>query len=1105
MLRFFVGQLWMATAWGQPLDEPPATVLTPPTEIQTPAEVLVWLPGELGLATDQTFVLQTRHPELGPGLTIEVYDHVVDGDRVEGEGVSLLVRDGRVERVRSRVTPGWAPMTPSTDEAEALEQARRAVSDRLGISDGELAETPPQPCIELLRGQQTGWICRVEPTNGPGWTVVVPDEGEAEIRPDAVPQQWDDAGPNNFVVVTGETVWHGPQAMFYAQHNVPTGLYRLHEVGIQVRSALPLQSDPTADPVELISTGLPMTELNTTPTPWGTDVMWGLQHGLAAWWSVTGTEVQAAHPGPYLAYVDAPNVLSAPAWTDFKQGALFFKTPPMTQVAQTTLAIVSHELAHMVSWDWKLVPTYTNGQDDAAISEGFAGISSDMVEEITGYPAWTPTQEFTNPSLSGKPDVYMQTAYLGTTFGDDHGRGFVLQHWGYNVSQGNAGTNSVGTTFAIEGVGTKTMMQILWGGLALLSPSSPTYPDLALSSRYFAETVCGTYSQEATSTYEAWHVAGLVGNSPPPPTTFPAHLEMDVSPWDASLSWEIGAEDGTAWEVQITTGTFDETTPTHTTSTTTVQDGVAVGTLEGLTLEPDTTYTWRVRRADPFDEMGCWRPPVTFATNSAEAVPFAPGGADVQPWKAEFSWSGVQGATHYIVEVREALSGKAIFPPQWVEANPSEPDVGARITVLVDKAQEWRVQPVHMSDNEVILGAIGTWTEFVTSMPTTTLTSPADLSTLYPWPIAFDWADTPNARAYLIDTKSKGHWGYAYPETSSFRGYPGVSGLEPGQGIAWFVKPKGPVLGWEGNPEPLEDYEWGEPTAPWTVLPKAKDTVTTLTVTPPGSCLQYGTEVTVSWTPVPGATRYYVSGDIGPFVTEQLSVVTEAIPADSHDGDFEVWVVAETNFDGTPHSSKSHGWAPAEQSWPVRPTMPKLLAVYPDAYDDNEWDFDFTALHGFDDYWVIETYEGGGCEGDLLDFDELYLAPDQEGGDQYGGMKWGVPDGQAFSMRLRAARNPACDISPWSNCHDYGFSENTDDEVKDDPKPSCQSLCDNACPSTGCPQTCDQICLQLCLCSLFNGGSAANGVLVDIPPFCCGHVGMNPYGVGDCECPLGAP
>ena len=192
--------------------------------------------------------------------------------------------------------------------------------------------------------------------------------------------------------------------------------------------------------------------------------------------------------------------------------------------ALTSMDITAHEIAHaLCSNTADLVYSYESG----ALNEGFSDIWAACVEAHTepNKSPWliaedvilqgTALRSMSDPNSENQPDTYGGTYWHtdDTDNGGVHVNSGVINHWFYLLTTGGSGTNDIGDTYNITGIGMDAAAQIAYRTEAVyLSPNS-NYSSARIFSIQAAEDIFGACSVELIAVTNAWYAVGLGGAS----------------------------------------------------------------------------------------------------------------------------------------------------------------------------------------------------------------------------------------------------------------------------------------------------------------------------------------------------------------------------------------------------------------------------------------------------------------------------------------------------------------------------------------------------------------------------------------------------------------
>lgn len=192
------------------------------------------------------------------------------------------------------------------------------------------------------------------------------------------------------------------------------------------------------------------------------------------------------------------------------------------------LDFVGHEFTHGV------VQHTANLQyqgESGALNESFADIFGTAIEFYAGNtPNWTIFEDITlvppyycrslsnpNSGLEGRPDTYQGTYWHPTSNPSDnggvHSNSGVQNFWYYLLCQGGSGTNDIGNTYSVTGIGMNQATQIAYRNLRLYLTSTSNYMASYYGSLQASEDLYGANSTQQNAVRAAWYAVGI-GNNP---------------------------------------------------------------------------------------------------------------------------------------------------------------------------------------------------------------------------------------------------------------------------------------------------------------------------------------------------------------------------------------------------------------------------------------------------------------------------------------------------------------------------------------------------------------------------------------------------------------
>lgn len=189
--------------------------------------------------------------------------------------------------------------------------------------------------------------------------------------------------------------------------------------------------------------------------------------------------------------------------------------------ALTSIDVCGHEITHAVD-EYSANLIY---QDEmGALNEGFSDIFGAAIEFFAD-PAnanWTIGEAFdltgtgfrslSNPKAAQLPDTYHGEFWLFNDVFDNggvHTNCGVLAHWFYIMSEGKTGTNDIGNSYNVTGMGMDTAAAIAYRALTVYLIPSSQYIDARQAMIWSAEDLYGQCSQAAITASQAWYAVGV--------------------------------------------------------------------------------------------------------------------------------------------------------------------------------------------------------------------------------------------------------------------------------------------------------------------------------------------------------------------------------------------------------------------------------------------------------------------------------------------------------------------------------------------------------------------------------------------------------------------
>lgn len=177
------------------------------------------------------------------------------------------------------------------------------------------------------------------------------------------------------------------------------------------------------------------------------------------------------------------------------------------------LDICAHEVTHGLT-------TFTCDLDysgeSGALNEGFSDIFSTTVEFYAKPTAanWTCGEDIgmiirniQNPNATQNPDTYLGTYW--DPGNEVHQNSTVFSHWFYRVCQGGSGTNDIGNSFSVNGIGMTKAAKIAFRMQTVYLTNTSDYADARFYAIIAATDLYGGCSPEVASVTNAMYAVGI--------------------------------------------------------------------------------------------------------------------------------------------------------------------------------------------------------------------------------------------------------------------------------------------------------------------------------------------------------------------------------------------------------------------------------------------------------------------------------------------------------------------------------------------------------------------------------------------------------------------
>ncbi|WP_162984987.1 M4 family metallopeptidase [Mesonia aquimarina] len=385
---------------------------------------------------------------------------------------------------------------------------------------------------------------------------------------------------------TGQTLYSGSQSITCDSYE---GNYRLRETGRNI------QTYNATNATNLTSGGFTgATDYINSSTTWSSnpaiDVHWGMEVTYDFYLNEIGRDSYDNNGGLIRQYLNSP-------LTQANQGGdpnnAFALEAPYNMMVYglgdgqfmnpvVGLDVEGHEFTHLV------INNNGNGGltyqgESGALNESFADIFGICVEFYSGVdPDWLIGENIiisgsffrsmSDPNGGEQPDTYNGNYWVDPNdlFFDNGGvhiNSGVQNYWFYLLAEGGVGTNDLGDSYSVSGVGLANARDIAYHSLTNYLPPNASFFDAYYGSLQAAEDLFGNSSAEYIAVEEAWYAVGIGSDEEPsnycdgitqlsePSGTFTDGSGSSNYQDNSNCSWVINPPDAT--QITLTFTSFD--------------------------------------------------------------------------------------------------------------------------------------------------------------------------------------------------------------------------------------------------------------------------------------------------------------------------------------------------------------------------------------------------------------------------------------------------------------------------------------------------------------------------------------------------------------------
>ena len=218
-----------------------------------------------------------------------------------------------------------------------------------------------------------------------------------------------------------------------------------------------------------------------------------------------------------------------------------------------SLDICAHELTHGVT-EYTANLVYSN--EPGALNESFSDIFGECVENFgTGSNDWLmgdqigaggsggAIRNMANPNAFSDPDTYQGTYwYTGTADnGGVHTNSGVQNKWFYILTVGESGTNDLGNSYNVTGIGIDKAAAIAYRNLSVYLSSNSQYADARTGAIQAAIDLYGAGSPEEIAVTDAWYAVGVGAAYQPPAACVggTVDLTLTLDNYPGETTWDL--------------------------------------------------------------------------------------------------------------------------------------------------------------------------------------------------------------------------------------------------------------------------------------------------------------------------------------------------------------------------------------------------------------------------------------------------------------------------------------------------------------------------------------------------------------------------------------
>ncbi|MEN8857940.1 MAG: M4 family metallopeptidase [Flavobacteriaceae bacterium] len=195
--------------------------------------------------------------------------------------------------------------------------------------------------------------------------------------------------------------------------------------------------------------------------------------------------------------------------------------------ALTSIDVVAHEIGHAIC---SSTSDLYYGNESGAINEGLSDIWGAMVEYHADPTKQTyeigeeiklgsgSLRSMSNPNSRNHPDTYKGNYWYWYPTSPVRGAGVhtnsgILNYWFYLLAEGGSGTNDIGNSFNVNGIGKEKAAKITYRAENIYFTTTTNYNQARQLTIQAAEDLYGENSVEYGATCQSWYAVGVGDNN----------------------------------------------------------------------------------------------------------------------------------------------------------------------------------------------------------------------------------------------------------------------------------------------------------------------------------------------------------------------------------------------------------------------------------------------------------------------------------------------------------------------------------------------------------------------------------------------------------------